>query len=197
MSQDEKKKTEEETKKEAENKQEDVEEKIKEEVSEAKEKEAEEKDENANEADDKEKAEEVAEQEVLEEEEIPEPDPEIEEIDKKEEEKLLKAEESKIEEFRTGDTVRIYYKIIEGENTRIQPFEGIVIAKKGKGVSKTFTVRRIGADGVSIERIFPLESPNITKLEVKRHGKVRKSKLYYLRKKKGRAAVRVKDRKVK
>jgi large subunit ribosomal protein L19 len=132
-----------------------------------------------------------------EEEELPEPDPEVEEISKKEEEKLLKAEKNKIEDFRVGDTVRIYYKIIEGENTRIQPYEGIVIAFKGKGVSKTFTVRRIGADGVSIERIFPLHSPNITKLEVKRHGKVKKSKLYYLRKKKGRAAVRVKDRKTK
>lgn len=154
--------------------------------------------ETSEEAEDKEEQETEEEvEEVEEEEELPEPDPEVEEISKKEEEKLLKAEKHKIEDFRVGDTVRIYYKIIEGENTRIQPYEGIVIAFKGKGVSKTFTVRRIGADGVSIERIFPLHSPNITKLEVKRHGKVKKSKLYYLRKKKGRAAVRVKDRKTK
>jgi large subunit ribosomal protein L19 len=143
-------------------------------------------------------SEDVVEEEVEEvEEELPEPDPEVDDVSQKEEEKLLKAEKAKIEDFRVGDTVRIYYKIIEGENTRIQPYEGIVIAIKGKGVSKTFTVRRIGADGVSIERIFPLKSPNITKLEVKRRGKVKKSKLYYLRKKKGRAAVRVKERKAK
>lgn len=141
--------------------------------------------------------EDVAEEEEQPKEELPEPDPEIEEVSKKEEDQLLKEKEIEIEEFRPGDTVRIYYKIIEGDKTRIQPYEGIVISKKGKGVSKTFTVRRIGADGVSVERIFPLHSPNITKLEVKKHGKVRKSKLYYLRKKKGRAAVRVKERKAK
>lgn len=142
--------------------------------------------------------EEVKEEEVVEEEEEKaEPDPEVAEVAKKEEEKLLKAEKAKIEDFRPGDTVRIYYKIIEGDKHRIQPYEGIVIAEKGKGVSRTFTVRRIGADGVSVERIFPLQSPNITKLEVKRKGKVRKSKLYYLRNKKGRAAVRVKARALK
>lgn len=100
----------------------------------------------------------------------------------------------KIAEFDPGDTIRVHYKIIEGEKTRIQPFEGIVISKKGKGVSKTFTVRRIGADGVGVERIFPLHSPNISKIDIKRRGKVKRAKLYYLRKKKGRAAVRVKDR---
>ena len=97
-------------------------------------------------------------------------------------------------EFRTGDTIKIHYKIIEAEKTRIQPFEGIVISIKGKGESKTFTMRRIAADGVGVERIIPMHSPNISKIEIKRRGKVRKAKLYYLRDKKGRAAVRVKDR---
>ncbi len=98
-------------------------------------------------------------------------------------------------EFRTGDTIRILYKIIEGDKTRLQPFEGIVIAMKGAGISKTFTVRRIGADNVGVERIFPLFSPNITKIEVKKRGKVRRSKLYYLRNKVGRAAFRIKEKK--
>lgn len=118
-----------------------------------------------------------------------------------EETEVLEMDEIKVEkpyehpEFRPGDTVRIYYKIIEGDKTRIQPYEGIVISKKGHDQSKTFTVRRIGADNVGVERIFPLYSPNITKLEVKKKGKVRRAKLYYLREKKGRAAVRVKERK--
>jgi len=109
-------------------------------------------------------------------------------------EEVKKAKDEKFPEFRTGDTIKIHYKIIEANKTRIQPFEGIVIAIKGKGNSKTFTMRRIGADGVGVERIIPMHSPNISKIEIKRRGKVRKSKLYYLRKKKGRAAVRVKDR---
>ena len=100
-----------------------------------------------------------------------------------------------VTEFGVGDTVRVHYKIIEGEKTRTQPYEGIVIGRKGVGMSKTFMVRRIGADGVGVERIFPLYSPNIEKLEVTRKGKVRRAKLYYLRSKKGRAATRVKERK--
>lgn len=108
---------------------------------------------------------------------------------------IEKEEEAKIEDFRTGDTVRILYKIIEGQKERIQPYEGIVISRKGHGLSKTFTVRRIGADRVGVERIFPLHSPNIVKLEVKRKGKVRRAKLYYLRDKIGRAATKVKERK--
>lgn len=97
-------------------------------------------------------------------------------------------------EFGVGDTVRVYYRIIEGENTRIQPYEGIVISKKGSGNSKTFTVRRIGADSVGVERIFPLFSPNIENVEVVKKGKVRRAKLYYLRGKVGRAATRIKER---
>lgn len=114
--------------------------------------------------------------------------------DESSQEEIKEASKEKFPEFKTGDTIRIHYKIIEADKTRIQPFEGIVIAIKGKGNSKTFTMRRIGADGVGVERIIPMHSPNISKIEIKRRGKVRKSKLYYLRKKKGRAAVRVKDR---
>ena len=133
---------------------------------------------------------------------------ELEEEDLTEAEKddlpgAVEVEEEEVEEkvelpdFRSGDSIKIFYKIIEGKKTRIQPYEGIVIARKGKGQSKTFTVRKIGADNVGVERIFPLYSPNITKLEVTRRGKVRRSKLYYLRDKKGRAAIRVKERKAK
>ena len=72
----------------------------------------------------------------------------------------------KLPDFRAGDTVTVHYKIIEGDKIRTQPFTGIVISKKGEGVSKTFTVRRIGSDDVGVERIFPLASPNIEKLVV-------------------------------
>lgn len=95
--------------------------------------------------------------------------------------------------FKSGDIIKVHYKIIEGTKTRIQPYEGIVISKKGKEHSKTFTVRRIGADNVGVERIFPLFSPNIEKIEILKRGKVRRSKLYYLRNKLGRAAMKVKE----
>ncbi|RJR26523.1 50S ribosomal protein L19 [candidate division WWE3 bacterium] len=97
-------------------------------------------------------------------------------------------------DFIAGDTVKVHYKIIEGDKTRIQPYEGIVISKKGSGVSKTFIVRRIGADNVAMERIFPLYSPNIEKIEILKKGRVRRAKLYYLRDKKGREARRIKER---
>ena len=102
--------------------------------------------------------------------------------------------DSKIPDFRAGDTVTVHYKIIEGDKVRTQPFTGIVISKRGEGVSKTFTVRRIGADGIGVERIFPLASPNIEKLIVEKTGKVRRAKLYYLRGKVGRQATKVKER---
>jgi large subunit ribosomal protein L19 len=111
-------------------------------------------------------------------------------------EKELKLVNNNIEalpDFRSGDTIRVYYKIIEGNNTRTQPYEGIVIARKGAGTSKSFTVRRIGADNIAVERIFPLYSPNIEKIELVKKGSVRRSKLYYLREKKGRAAMRIKE----
>ena len=89
--------------------------------------------------------------------------------------------------FNIGDTVRVDVKIREGERERIQAFEGTVIAKKGSGVAETFTVRRV-AYGVGVERVFPLHSPNVAAIKVVRHGKVRRSKLYYLRDRVGKAA---------
>lgn len=100
---------------------------------------------------------------------------------------------SEPEAFNVGDTVKVHYKIVEGGKTRIQPYEGIVISKRGGGNSKTFIVRRIGANNIGVERIFPLLSPNIEKIEVLKQGKVRRAKLFYLRDKKGRAATKVKE----
>ncbi|OGC58814.1 50S ribosomal protein L19 [candidate division WWE3 bacterium RIFOXYC2_FULL_42_13] len=113
------------------------------------------------------------------------------------EEELAEApkEEPKIPEFRVGDTVKVFYKIIEGEKMRIQPFEGIVISFRGSDVSKTFTLRRIGADQVGVERILPLHSPNIEKIKVVKRGNVRRAKLFYLRDKVGREAMRVREAK--
>ena len=90
-------------------------------------------------------------------------------------------------EFSVGDTVRVDVKIREGERERIQAFEGTVIAKKGSGVAETFTVRRVSY-GVGVERVFPLHSPNVEAVKVIRYGKVRRSKLYYLRDRVGKAA---------
>ncbi|MCR5149876.1 MAG: 50S ribosomal protein L19 [Clostridiales bacterium] len=96
----------------------------------------------------------------------------------------LKAEVPTIE---IGDTIRVHVKIREGEKERIQIFEGTVIARKGSGVSETFTVRRVSY-GVGVERVFPIHSPNVAKVDVVRHGRVRRSKLYYLRDRVGKAA---------
>jgi len=103
-------------------------------------------------------------------------------------------EDEKLPEFRVGDTVRVSYKIIEGDKIRTQPYQGIVIARKGSGMQKTFTVRKIGADNVGVERIFPLYSPNIEMIKVMKMGKVRRAKLYYLRDRIGRKATRIKER---
>ena len=89
--------------------------------------------------------------------------------------------------FSIGDTVRVDVKIREGERERIQAFEGTVIAKKGSGVAETFTVRRVSY-GVGVERVFPVHSPNVAAVKVVRHGKVRRSKLYYLRDRLGKSA---------
>ena len=89
--------------------------------------------------------------------------------------------------FEVGDTIRVNVRIKEGEKYRIQAFEGLVIAKKHGGISETFTVRRI-AHGVGIERVFPLHSPVVDSVELIRRGKVRRSKLYYVRGKVGKAA---------
>ena len=86
-----------------------------------------------------------------------------------------------------GDTVKVHVRIKEGDKSRIQVFEGTVIAKKHGGISETFTVRRV-ADGCGIERVFPLHSPAVDKVELVRHGKVRRAKLYYLRDRVGKAA---------
>ena len=90
-------------------------------------------------------------------------------------------------EFSVGDTVRVDVKIREGERERIQAFEGTVIAKKGSGVAETFTVRRVSF-GYGVERVFPLHSPRIDRIEVERKGRVRRAKLYYLRDKVGKGA---------
>jgi large subunit ribosomal protein L19 len=94
---------------------------------------------------------------------------------------------SEIPSFRPGDTLKVYVKVIEGQRERIQLFEGIVIKRRGSGISETFTVRKI-SNGVGVERTFPLHSPRIDKMEVARQGKVRRAKLYYLRKLRGKAA---------
>lgn len=90
-------------------------------------------------------------------------------------------------EFNIGDTVRVHVNIREGERERIQMFEGTVITRKGSGVSETFTVRRVSY-GVGVERVFPIHSPNVKGLDVVRKGRVRRSKLYYLRNRVGKAA---------
>ncbi|MFZ5908051.1 MAG: 50S ribosomal protein L19 [Nitrospirota bacterium] len=89
--------------------------------------------------------------------------------------------------FNVGDTVRVSVKVIEGDKERIQPFDGVVIAKRGGSTRETFTVRKISF-GIGVERIFPLFSPSIHKIDVLKHGDVRRAKLYYLRGKKGKAA---------
>ncbi len=91
--------------------------------------------------------------------------------------------------FKVGDTVRVHYRIKEGDRERIQPFEGVVIRIRGSGMDKTFTVRK-ESYGVGIERIFPYYSPNIEKIEVVKIGKVRRAKLYFLRELKGKEAQR-------
>ena len=89
--------------------------------------------------------------------------------------------------FQIGDTVRVFVKVVEGDKERIQPFDGVVIARRGGGTRETFTVRKISF-GIGIERIFPLFSPSIDKIAVLKRGDVRRAKLYYLRGKKGKAA---------
>ncbi len=97
-----------------------------------------------------------------------------------------------VPDFRAGDRVAVDVKVIEGTRARVQTFEGDVIALSGSGVNRTFTVRKISS-GIGVERIFPLHSPNIDAIRVVRLGKVRRAKLYYLRKLRGKAA-RIKER---
>ncbi|MDK2821043.1 MAG: large subunit ribosomal protein [Clostridia bacterium] len=98
---------------------------------------------------------------------------------------------SDIPDFKPGDTVRVHVKVVEGNRERIQVFEGVVISRRGKDLQETFTVRRVSY-GVAVERIFPVHSPRIDKIEVVRRGRVRRAKLYYLRGRVGKAA-RIKE----
>jgi large subunit ribosomal protein L19 len=107
------------------------------------------------------------------------------------EQKFMKQD---IPAFRPGDTVRVHVKVKEGNRERLQAFEGIVIARKHGGASETFTVRKI-SNGIGVERIFPLHCPTVDHIEVKRLGRVRRAKLYYLRKLSGKSA-RIKERRV-
>ncbi|AXH13162.1 50S ribosomal protein L19 [Halarcobacter bivalviorum] len=100
--------------------------------------------------------------------------------------------EKEIPQFRAGDTVRLGVEIKEGEKKRVQTFEGVVIARHGNGVDATFTVRKLGANSVGVERIFPLYSESLKSFEVIRRGRVRRAKLHYLRGLKGKAA-RIKE----
>ncbi len=93
--------------------------------------------------------------------------------------------------FKGGDTVKVHVRLKEGEKERIQIFEGLVIARKHGGVTETFTVRKMSS-GIGVERVFPLHSPNVAKIEVTRLGKVRRAKLYYIRSRRGKAA-RIKE----
>lgn len=95
--------------------------------------------------------------------------------------------------FKVGDTVKVYFKIVEGNKERIQVFEGLVISRKNGGIRETFTVRKISF-GVGVERTFPIYSPRIDKIEVVREGKVRRAKLYYIRDLSGKAGVKVKEK---
>lgn len=99
---------------------------------------------------------------------------------------------SDVPEFRAGDNVKVHVKVAEGDKERIQIFQGVVIARRGSGTRETFTVRKISG-GMGVERIFPLHTPTIEKVEVVRRGRVRRAKLYYLRKLRGKAA-RIEER---
>ena len=90
-------------------------------------------------------------------------------------------------DFRAGDTVRVHVRVVEGTHERIQMFEGVVIKRKGAGISATYTVRKMSS-GIGVERTFPVNDPRIAKVEVLRHGRVRRAKLYYLRERHGKAA---------
>jgi large subunit ribosomal protein L19 len=93
-----------------------------------------------------------------------------------------------IPNFGPGDNVRVHYRVVEGTRERIQPFEGVVIRRRGGGINENFTVRRMASHGIGVERTFPIHGPRIDRIEVLRHGRVRRAKLYYLRGRTGRAA---------
>lgn len=99
----------------------------------------------------------------------------------------LEQQKESVADFRIGDTVKVFFKIIEGATERVQVFEGLVLAMKNGGARKTFTVRKMSY-GVGVERIFPVHSPRIERVEVVRRGRVRRAKLYYIRDRVGKAA---------
>ncbi len=102
--------------------------------------------------------------------------------------------EKEFPEFKSGDTITVHYKIVEGNKERIQNFRGVVIQRKGTGASETFTVRKISG-GIGVERIFPLNSPFIDKIDLNKSGKVRRARIYYLRNLTGKKA-RIKEKKM-
>ena len=102
---------------------------------------------------------------------------------------------SEITSFEVGDTIKVHTRVIEGDKERVQIYSGIVIGRKGVGINENFTVRRVSY-GEGVERVFPLHSPRIAKIEVERRGAVRRAKLNYLRQRKGKSATTVKDRAV-
>ena len=108
------------------------------------------------------------------------------------EQKYLKND---LPDFAAGDTISVYYKIMDdaGKNSRTQIFKGIVLAMKNSGLRKTFTIRKIGANSIGVERIIPLHSPLIEKITLDKKGKVRRSKIYYMRERGGRAAMKIND----
>jgi large subunit ribosomal protein L19 len=114
------------------------------------------------------------------------------EKDGKEVEKTIKRD---LQVFRVGDTVDVHVRILEGAKERIQVYSGVVVGRRGEGMGEMFTVRRI-VQGEGVERVFPLQSPKVAKIEVKRTGRVRRAKLYYLRKRVGKAT-RLRERRVK
>jgi large subunit ribosomal protein L19 len=93
----------------------------------------------------------------------------------------------KAHDFRVGDTVKVMVRVVEGNKEREQAFQGTVIKQNGKGLTETFTVRKVSS-GIGVERVFPIHSPNVTSVQVVRRGRVRRAKLYYLRKRVGKAA---------
>ena len=107
-------------------------------------------------------------------------------------EEVLKPKGLNLPDFRTGDTVTVFYRIKEGEKERIQPFKGVVVQIKGSSLTRTFTVRKL-SNGIGVERIFPLYSPNIQKIELNKRGKVRRARLFYLRDVTGKKA-RIKEK---
>lgn len=112
-------------------------------------------------------------------------------------EKMKLVEETQVRDdlpkFDAGDTINVHYRVREGEKERIQQYQGVVLQKRGSGANKTFTVRKMSGN-VGVERIFPLHSPYISKIEVKKRGKVRRAKIFYLRNLTGKAA-RIQERK--